>query len=62
MSPTRRPRRSRIGANRSTSASDIDGGATFDLGGTEGRAVLLWITQLGSSPNRMQVDELVVRS
>jgi len=45
-----------------TSASGLDGGATFDLSGTQGRAVLLWITQLGANPNRMQVDELTVRS
>jgi tRNA A-37 threonylcarbamoyl transferase component Bud32 len=45
-----------------TSAADLDGGATFDLAGTEGRAVLLWITQLGANPKRMQVDELTVRT
>jgi hypothetical protein len=30
--------------------SGIDGGATFDLGGRVGRAVLLWITRLGPVP------------
>jgi serine/threonine-protein kinase len=42
------------------SATDIPGATTFDLRGTDGRAVLLWITQLGSSPNRVVVDELTV--
>jgi serine/threonine-protein kinase len=44
-----------------SSLAGIDGGVTFDLGGTEGRAVLLWVTHLGSNPNRIQVDELTVR-
>lgn len=42
------------------SATDIPGAATFDLRGTDGRAVLLWITQLGGSPYRVTIDELTV--
>jgi hypothetical protein len=42
------------------SATDVDGDATFDLDGTRGGAVLLWITTLGERPHRMQVDELSV--
>lgn len=42
-----------------TSAAGIDGSVTFDLGGTEGRAVLLWITDLGDGPGRVEIAELV---
>lgn len=43
-------------------AQDIEGGTSFDLGGAEGRHVLLWFTDLGE-PNRpgdfrMEVSEL----
>ncbi len=42
------------------SASDIGGDATFDLHGTTGRVVLLWITALGDPPYRAQIDELSI--
>jgi hypothetical protein len=32
------------------SASDLGATATFDLGGREGAAVLVWITDLGDEP------------
>ena len=38
----------------------IEGDAGFDLGGTRGRAVLLWITRLGEG-NRVEVTELTVQ-
>jgi hypothetical protein len=40
-------------------ASGLEGDATFDLGGVEGRAVLLWITDLGNGPGRVEIAELV---
>lgn len=45
-----------------SSGDDIPGNATFELDGAEGRAVLLWITQLGGAPYRVTVDELVLTS
>ncbi len=41
-----------------TSASGIDGDATFALDGAEGRWVLLWITDLGEGPGRVEIAEL----
>ena len=43
--------------------SGIPGDATFDLANRSGRAVLLWITDLGDGPARMRVeiDQLTVR-
>jgi serine/threonine protein kinase len=43
--------------------SGIPGDVTFDLGGRGGRAVLLWITDLGDGPPRMhaEIDQLTVR-
>lgn len=38
----------------------IDGDASFDLGGADGRAVLLWITRLPSSPPVLEVSELTL--
>jgi hypothetical protein len=40
----------------------INGDAIFDLGGTPGRAVLLWITDLGDGPPRVraEIDEISV--
>ncbi len=43
-----------------TSAAEIDGSVTFDLQGERGGAILLWITELGDRPRRVQVDELAV--
>jgi hypothetical protein len=40
------------------SESDVDGSATFDLGGAEGGAVLIWITDLGSGNNSLAVNEV----
>ena len=42
--------------------SGIDGNATFDLGHHAGRAVLVWITDLGSGPPRVraEIDNLTV--
>jgi serine/threonine-protein kinase len=42
--------------------SGIDGDGVFDLDGTRGRAVLLWITDLGDAPPRVraEIDELSV--
>ena len=44
-------------------ASGIAGNATFDLGHHQGKAVLVWITDLGDGPPRVraEIDELVVR-
>jgi serine/threonine-protein kinase len=39
-----------------TEQSGIPGNATFDLGGTEGRFVLLWLTDLGDGPPRVFVE------
>jgi serine/threonine-protein kinase len=39
-----------------TSASSIDGGATFRMAGADGRAVLVWITRLGEQPHRVEID------
>jgi len=36
--------------------SAINGNATFDLGGTGGQAVLLWITDLGNAPPRVRAE------
>jgi serine/threonine protein kinase len=38
----------------------IQGDATFDLRGTSGAFVLLWITDLGDGPGRVEVEELAV--
>jgi serine/threonine-protein kinase len=45
-----------------TSGSSLEGQAGFDLDGTEGSAVLLWITDLGDGPPRVraEVAELVL--
>ena len=42
--------------------SGIDGNATFDLGQHAGRAVLVWITDLGNGPPRVraEIDNLTV--
>jgi eukaryotic-like serine/threonine-protein kinase len=36
--------------------SSIAGDATFDLGGAQGQAVLLWITDLGDGPPRVRAE------
>ncbi len=41
-------------------ATGIGGDVVFDLHGTTGRAVLLWITSLGDAPYRAQIDELSI--
>ncbi len=37
-------------------ASNIPGNATFDLGGVEGRFVMLWVTDLGDKPEPTYVE------
>lgn len=41
------------------SATGLGDSATFDLTGATGRAVLLWITDLGPGPGRVEIAELV---
>jgi len=40
------------------SASAVDGDAIFTLDGAEGTWVLLWVTDLGEGPGRVEVQEL----
>ena len=43
-------------------ASNINGSHTFDIGGVDGRVVLLWITDVGDGepPTRAEVNEITV--
>ncbi len=41
-----------------TSATDIGGDVRFALGGAKGSAVLIWITELGTQPNRVAINEV----
>ncbi|MGH9187312.1 MAG: protein kinase domain-containing protein [Acidimicrobiales bacterium] len=43
------------------SLENIDGDATFELGDAAGRYVLVWITDLGDSPHRVEIAEVEVR-
>jgi hypothetical protein len=44
-------------------ADAIAGQATLDLGGTDGRSVLVWITDLGDGPsNRVEITEITIGS
>jgi serine/threonine protein kinase len=42
------------------SATDVDGDATFDLGGRQGGAVLVWVTDLGEGNDSLAVGEVRV--
>ena len=39
-----------------TTQSGVGGDVTFDLGGTTGGAVLLWITDLGDDPPKVHTE------
>lgn len=41
-------------------AEDIRGDVTFELGGATGSFVLLWITDLGDGPGRVEISELTL--
>jgi hypothetical protein len=41
--------------------TDADGNATFDLGGRQGGAVMVWITDLGDGSDSMAVGEVRLR-